>query len=384
MGLSAEKRSELLHELFTTEGNGIGLSYLRISIGGSDLDSLIFSYDDLPEGETDTTMTHFNLSFDTLNLIPVLKEILKISPDIHILGSPWSPPLWMKTNQLPKGGSLLPEYHQAYALYFAKYIKFMENEGIPIDAITIQNEPMHPGNTPSLLMLWDQQAEFIKNHLGPLFEKEGITTKILIWDHNADNYEYPINILNDEEARKYIDGSAFHLYGGTIDNLSIVKEKHPDKNLYFTEQWVGGPGDFQGDFSWHLATITIGGLRNWCKSILEWNLSSDPNYEPHTDDGGCTRCLGAITIDKEGNITRNPAYYSIGQASKFIPSGSVRIDSNVIPGLENVAALTPEGKVVVIVQNTGKEQKTFGIEFDGLTSTYTLEAGDACSMVWNK
>jgi glucosylceramidase len=219
------KRAELLKQLFGTEGNEIGISYLRLSIGASDLSDHVFSYNDLPEGETDTAMLRFSLDPDREDLIPVLKEILAINPDIMILGSPWSPPVWMKDNKNSKGGSLLPEYYDAYAKYFIKYIQQMKAEGIRIDAITIQNEPLHPGNNPSLLMLAPDQAAFIKKHLGPAFKAADIDTKIILYDHNADRPDYPISILDDPEAKKYVDGSAFHLYGGHIENNG---SEHPE------------------------------------------------------------------------------------------------------------------------------------------------------------
>ena len=211
--MSRAARTALLKELFTAEGKNIGGSYIRLSIGASDLDEKVFSYNDLLAGQTDTAMEHFDLGHDRIAVIPTVKEILAIYPNIKIMGSPWSPPVWMKTNNDARGGSLKPEFYPAYAKYFVKYIQAMKTEGIHIDAITVQNEPLHPGNTPSLLMLAPDQAIFIKDHLGPAFKKAGINTKIIIYDHNADKPEYPISILDDPEAKKYIDGSAFHLYG---------------------------------------------------------------------------------------------------------------------------------------------------------------------------
>ncbi|RZM24627.1 MAG: glucosylceramidase, partial [Pedobacter sp.] len=212
--MGAAERAALLKELFAHDGTNIGTSYLRLSIGASDLNERVFSYNDLPAGETDLEMQKFDLGPDKQDVIPVLKEILAINPQIKIMGSPWSPPVWMKDNGDARGGSLKPEFFDAYAKYFVKYIRGMKAEGITIDAITVQNEPLHPGNNPSLLMLAKDQAIFVKNHLGPAFKSAGLDTKIIIYDHNADRPDYPISILNDPEAKKYINGSAFHLYGG--------------------------------------------------------------------------------------------------------------------------------------------------------------------------
>jgi glucosylceramidase len=326
-------------------------------------------------------MNKFSLETEKADLIPVLKEILAINPNIKIMGSPWTAPIWMKTNNLFKGGSLKPEYADAYAKYFVKYIQEMKAEGITIDAITIQNEPLHPGNTPSMYMTAADQADFIKKSLGPAFETAGIKTKIIVYDHNADRTDYPLQILNDPEAAKYIDGSAFHLYAGSIDDLSKVHNAYPAKNLYFTEQWIGAPGNLAGDLAWHIRTLIIGGTRNWCKNVLEWNMAADPSNDPHTSDGGCDRCLGTITIN--GNeVTRNPAYYILAHAAKFVRPGSVRVNSNLPGNLPNVAFKTPEGKKVLIVLNDAESVQNFNISFNGKSITTSLAKGAVGTFVW--
>ncbi|HZK95489.1 MAG TPA: glycoside hydrolase family 30 beta sandwich domain-containing protein [Prolixibacteraceae bacterium] len=378
--MDAASRKAILKELFATDGNNIGISYLRISIGASDLDPKVFSYDDLPDGETDPAMAKFTLNADRVDLIPVLKEILAINPNIKLMGSPWSAPTWMKTNNNSKGGSLKPEYFDAYATYFVKYIQGMKAEGITIDAITIQNEPLHPGNNPSMYMTAEDQALFIKRSLGPTFKAANITTKIIVYDHNADRPDYPLTILKDPEASKYVDGSAFHLYGGTIDALTPVHDAFPEKNLYFTEQWVGAPGNLAVDLAWHVRTLIIGGTRNWCRTILEWNLAADPNNDPHTI-GGCDQCLGTITIDRN-KVTRNPAYYILAHAAKFVRPGSVRIDSNLSLTLPNVAFKNPDGKKVLIVQNNSGAKKVFNISFNGKTGSTSLEKDAVGTYIW--
>ncbi|GAB3298809.1 glycoside hydrolase family 30 protein [Hymenobacter tenuis] len=378
--MGAPERKALLRELFATDGTNIGVSYLRLSIGASDLDATVFSYDDLPAGQTDPTLAKFSLAPDKAHLIPVLKEILAINPAIKILGSPWSPPTWMKTNGSSKGGSLKPEFYDAYARYFVKYIQGMQAEGVRIDAITIQNEPLHPGNNPSLLMLAEQQAEFIKKHLGPLFAAEKIKTKIIVYDHNADRPDYPLTILNDPEAKKYVDGSAFHLYAGPIEALSKVHDAHPDKHVYFTEQWVGSKSAFAENLPWHVRTLLIGATRNWARTVLEWNLAADPQQNPHTP-GGCTECRGALTLD--GNtVTREDAYYIVAHASKFVRPGSVRIGSTSSEQLPNVAFKTPTGQKVVIVQNNTATTQPFTIRYQGNTLNSSLVAGAAGTYVW--
>jgi glucosylceramidase len=280
-------KSKILNELFSTDDNSIGISYLRVSIGASDLSSHVYSYDDLPNGETDVDLSKFSIDENKKDLIPVLKMILEINPQIKILGSPWSAPIWMKDNNSTKGGSLQEKYYDVYANYFVKYIQAMKAEGINIDAITPQNEPLNPKNNPSMYMSAEEERDFIKNSLGPAFAKADISTKIICYDHNADEPQYPLTILQDAEARKYVDGSAFHLYAGNIDALSQVHDAFPEKNIYFTEQYTGSGSSFEGDLSWAINNLIIGATKNWSRNVLEWNLASDPDLGPHTD-GGCT------------------------------------------------------------------------------------------------
>ncbi|WP_347158229.1 glycoside hydrolase family 30 protein [Pontibacter chitinilyticus] len=380
--MSPAARAALLKELFGTGEKSIGISYLRVSIGASDLNDHVFSYDDLPAGQTDSSMAHFSLDPDREALIPVLKEILDINPAIKILGSPWSAPVWMKTNHDTRGGSLKPEYQEAYARYFVRYIQEMKAEGIPIDAVTIQNEPLHPGNNPSMLMLPEQQKSFIKQNLGPAFKAANINTKILLYDHNLDRPDYPISILDDPEARQYVDGSAFHLYAGTIDVMSQVHDAYPDKKLYFTEQWVSSdPGTLEANLDWHIRNLIIGAPRNWSSTVLEWNLAADQNQEPHTDRGGCNMCLGALTIAGE-QVTRNPAYYIIAQASKFVRPGAVRIASTMPESLPNVAYKTPAGNKVLIVLNANKASQTVTFSNNGRSVSAALPGGAVGTFVW--
>jgi glucosylceramidase len=379
--LNEVKKQELLQILFGKNDNSISISYLRISVGASDLDEAPFSYNDLAEGETDVDLTKFSLEPDKQDLIPLLKEILSINPNIKILGSPWSPPVWMKDNNSTIGGSLQPKYYTVYANYLVKYIENMKDEGITIDAITPQNEPLHPGNNPSLLMPALEQADFIKNHLGPAFQSANLSTKIIIYDHNCDKPEYPISILNDSDAKPFISGSAFHLYNGNITALSTVHNSHPDKDVYFTEQYTPIDGNFGEDMKWHLKNIIIGSMRNWSKTALEWNLANNEVFGPHTD-GGCTTCKGALTINSNGSYIYNVAYYIIGHASKFVPSGSVRISSNISGDLNNVAFKTPEGKIVLIVENDGNSSGIFNIKYNGKWVTTSLDAGSVGTYIW--
>jgi glucosylceramidase len=378
--LPDQQRNALLKELFSVDQKGIGISYLRISVGASDLDDEVFSYDDLEKGKTDPTLANFSLAADDENLVPVLKEILAIAPDIKIMASPWSAPPWMKTNNSTKGGGLKPEFYDTYSRYLIKYVQEMSKRGITIDAITLQNEPENPNNNPSMVMTAEEQTKFVGSFLGPAFTAFGINTKIVVFDHNCDHPEYPISILDNARAKRYINGTAFHLYLGDITALSKVHEAHPDRNIYFTEQWTSGKGDFGGDLKWHIKNVIVGATRNWSRTVLEWNLANDPQFNPHTDDGGCTECLGAITVGD--SVVRNVAYYIVAHASKFVRPGSIRIGSTENSELPNVAFLDPAGRKVLIVLNEADESKTFSIRFGDQTAMATLPGGSVGTFEW--
>ena len=383
MRMTPAKRAALLREIFTTKASGIGVSYLRVSIGSSDLNDHVFTYDDMPPGQTDPALAKFSLDPDRADLIPILKQILAIDPKIKILASPWSAPSWMKTNDNPKAGKLQPQFYPTYAAYFVKYLSGMKQAGINIDAITIQNEPLNDKNTPSMLMLPDEEAAFIRDHLGPALQSAALPAKIVLYDHNCDRPDYPLTILQDPGANKYVDGSGFHLYGGTIDALTKVHDAFPTKNLYFTEQMVidAKGGTATTAIADPVQKIIIGATRNWSRNVLLWNLAADPKNQPHTSNGGCPICQGAITIDGD-TVGKNRAWYTLASASKFVRPGSVRIASNEPDRLPNVAFKTPKGRSVLILVNTDTSAKTFSVRFHKRIFTTSLPAGAVATCIW--
>ena len=409
MKMSPDKRKTLLQELFSESGSSAGISYIRLSIGASDLNEFVFSYDDLPEGETDFELKKFSLAQDLNDVVPVMKEILAINPAIKILGSPWSAPKWMKTNNNVRNGSLKVECYDVYALYFVKYIQAMKKEGIAIDAITVQNEPLNSRNTPSMPWLVSEQASFIRDHLGPAFRKAGLTTKIILFDHNCDRPDYPLALLSDPEIARYVDGSGFHHYGGDLSAMSLVHLARPDKNLYFTEQMVTErPGSSSINITAPVKRLIIGATRNWSRNVILWNLAADPLNDPHTDNGGCSMCQGAVTIDGD-KVIRNIAFYTVAHASKFVRPGSARIAStntgdNTIsltedeerPGLmratvientqvlPNVAFKTTGDRIVLIVANDTWSVNSFKIQYKGQYARIQLQPGAVGTYVWNK
>jgi glucosylceramidase len=407
MKMTPETRTRVLKQIISTDGNGAGVSYLRLSIGASDLNSFVFSYDDLPAGATDAQLEKFDLARDKQDVIPVLREILAIEPAIKILGSPWSAPAWMKTNGDVRGGALKPEFYPAYALYLVKYIQAMAREGVAIDAITIQNEPLNSQNTPSMRWQVGEQLTFLRDHLSSAFAQAGLRTKLILFDHNCDRPDYPLTLLSDPIISRLADGTGFHHYGGDLSAMSLVHTARPDKNIYFTEQMiVERPGGKTIDIAQTVKRMLIDTTRNWSKSVILWNLAADPRNEPHTNNGGCPMCQGAITIDGDA-VSYNLAYYTIAHAAKFVRPGSVRIHSTQRgdtwvsltedeehPGIRrlavldnttvppNVAFRRPDGKIVLIVENDTGTPATFNVQCNGATAELKLAAGAVGTYIW--
>ena len=379
--MSVQARAILLNELFGANPNSIAVSYLRLSIGASDMNERVFTYDDIAPGQTDPQLTHFSLGPDLHDIVPILRQILAINPRIAILASPWTAPSWMKSNGLPKGGTLLPEHYPAYAQYFVRYLQTMAAEGIRIKAITLQNEPLNPKNTPSMVMSSQEEASFLATALGPALRRAGLHPDVILYDHNLDRPDYPLDILADPAAASFAQGSGFHLYGGTVDAMTQVHDAHPTKDLYFTEQMV--TERFSPNIAEPVAHIVIGATRNWSRNVLLWNLAADPSFGPHTNDGGCPVCQGAITLSGD-TVTRNIAFYTVAHASRFVPPGSVRIASTAPTELPNVAFATPQHTIVLVAANPTSAPQTFGITFHGKAVSATLEAGAAATFVWHQ
>lgn len=357
--LSAQQRDSILHDLFDPV-KGIGINYLRLTIGSSDFNIGTYSYCD--GGDIDDFAIPQR---DRTDLLPVLREILAINPGMKIMASPWSAPAWMKTNNSMYGGSLKgPEVYADFAEYFVKYVKAFEAEGIRIDAISIQNEPMHEtGGYPTMKMLWQEQNEIIRDYLGPRFRDENIDTKIIIWDHNFDMAYYPINILNDPLTRTFVDGTGWHGYGGDASAIDAVQLQHPDKNVYFTEQSGGewNTDTRMGNMFYYMRNFLMATVNRGSKNFILWNLALNPQNGPTTTTGGCQTCRGVITINDDGSYVRNEEYYLLGHFSKNVRLGAKRIansSANMPAGMEVSTFMNVDGsKVVVVLNRTGVRQK---------------------------
>lgn len=370
MSLTSDKQEELLQDLFNPE-TGIGVSVIRLGIGATDLSSSVYSYND---NDGDTDMSEFSLEGpDTQYTIPVLLKALAINPDIKVMATPWSAPEWMKFDN----NYLNNDYYSAYALYFVKYLQAMQAYGIDVWAVTPQNEPLNTTNNPSMGMTKEDQYTFVNNYLGPQLESAGFgDVKIICYDHNCDNTEFPIYVSQSS----YVDGSAFHLYDGDISAMTTVYDA-TGKDVYFTEQYTASTGDFQGDFSWHLRNVLIGAPNNYSKTVLEWNLANNSSMGPHTE-GGCDTCLGAIAVENSTSYTKNVAYYIIAQASKFVKPGAVRLGCSST-SLPATAFKNTDGSYVVICHNENTDYThTTTITIDGQSFSYEIPAGSAATFVW--
>lgn len=408
MSMDKESRTRLLNQLFGRKSSEAGINYIRLTIGASDMNAFVFSYDDIPTGETDFALKHFNLSQDLNDVIPVMKEVLSIAPDIKIMASPWSAPVWMKEGGDVRGGKLRKDCYGVYADYMVKYVQEMGKQGIRIDALTVQNEPLNNRNTPSMPWSPQDQAEFVGQHLGPKLQAAGLDTKIIIFDHNCDRPDYPLTTLLDKDADRYVSGIAYHHYMGDMSAMGHTHMARPDKDIYFTEQMTTErPGSPEINIAPSVKRLIVDVMRNWSRNSILWNLANNSMNDPHTDNGGCSMCQGAITIDNGKLTSLNIAYYVIAHISQFVPDGSVRIfstgeDDPAIsmsedeqnPGvfrsvyisssqvLPNVAFKTPEGKIILLVANTKSGRETITIQYKGRYATQTLESGAVCTFIW--
>jgi glucosylceramidase len=375
----------ILHELFG-RNPGIGLSFMRVPMGASDFSTHDYSYDDMPAGQTDSTLTRFTLAEDRVDKLPALKAALAINPQLRLVGSPWSPPGWMKTTGSLIQGTLRPEFYGSFAEYFRKFIDGYAAEGVPMFAVTLQNEPAYePADYPGMRLDPPARAEVIGKHMGPLFASAAIQTQILDWDHNWDMPASPLAVLADTLARKYVNAVAWHCYGGDVSAQDNVHAAYPSKDVYFTECSGGGWAPVWADnLKWFVGTLVIGSTRGWAKGVALWNLALDENAGPHL--GGCGNCRGVITINSAtGFVTRNVEYYALAHASQFVRPGAHRIASSTnVGGLQTVAFKNADdGSKVLIVLNTAAAEVSFAVHFGGKAVLYAIPAGAVVTLRWS-
>jgi O-glycosyl hydrolase len=376
--LSASQREALMGALFSST-EGIGISYVRVPMGASDFALNHYTYDD-----TCCNLSDFSIAHDTAYIIPVLLQARSINPSLKLMGSPWSAPGWMKTTNALYKGALRPEYYAAYATYFANFVDAYAASGVPLNSVTIQNEPQHtPADYPGMWMTPNEEISFVKDHLGPALA--GRNVKIIALDHNWPLAYYGVDVLNDESARSYVAGTAFHCYGGIPDFQSITRDAHRDKGIYFTECSSGNwATNWADNLVWDGVNLVVGATRNWSQAAIKWNIALDQNFGPHT--GGCSGCTGLVTIDQtNGAVTFNHDYYSIGHASKFVVPGAYRIASTNLPGnnLHTTAFKNPDGSKVLIVVNAANAGQTIKVRWGGKSFQYSIPGKSMATFKWN-
>jgi len=382
--LSDAQRAALLKELFGRDG-GLGLSFTRISIGASDFSRTHYSLDETPGGKPDPDLVHFSIEPNRAELLPVLRAARAINPELRIVASPWSPPGWMKTSGNMIHGRLLPEAQPWLAAYLVRFADAFAAEGVPLFALTLQNEPDYdPPDYPGMKLEAAERARIIGQFLGPMLAKRAGSPLILDWDHNWDKPASPLEVLADRQAAPFIAGVAWHCYGGDVAAQTPVHAAHPDKDAYLTE-CSGGEWDpdWAGSLRWFMRELIIGSTRGWSRGIVLWNLALDEKYGPHA--GGCGNCRGVVTIDSTtGAITRNLEYYVLGHASRFVLPGARRIESTTgVKGLATVAFQNADGSMALIVLNDAKQQRRFSVRSAGASFDYALPAGAVATFVWN-
>ena len=382
--LSTAARDTLMTNLFD-KTNGIGISLLRQTIGSCDYSRNQYSYDEMESGQTDDNLNNFSINHDNEYIVPLLQQALQKNSSMKIMATPWSPPGWMKTSGSMIGGTLNTSAYNAYANYFVKYINAYKELGLPIYAVTVQNEPEYaPPNYPGMAMSASEEANFIKNNLGPAFIGNSISTKIIAYDHNFNDINYPLSVLGDSGANPYIAGTAWHLYAGGQESMTAVHNAYPTKDNWFTE---GSDGSWAGDGSWHDSfkqhmAKAIRVTRNWSKSVLWWNMALDENNGPTVLDK--STCYGVLTVNQStGAVSYNADYYTLGQFSKFVDSGAYRIESNSFDNdVEDVAFKNPDGSKVLVVDNTNTVDKSVKVKWGSESVTYTIPADSAITFKW--
>lgn len=383
-GLTGLERTNLFNQFFSPT-NGIGLNILRQPIGASDFRLSNYTYDDMPSGQTDYGLTNFSIVHDQSYIIPLMKQALNVNTNLKIMGSPWSAPAWMKDSGDFYYGRLKTNCAATYAKYFLKYVQSFESNGLPIFAVSLQNEPLYePGTYPGMRMDATNQAPFAVL-VGQQFQSNGITTKILAYDHNWDRFDYPMAVLSNAAANPYVAGSAFHAYAGDVSAQSIVHDAFTNKDIYFTENTAGSwGGTFSDVLMWDANTLLIGGMRNWAKTVIKWNLALDPNGGPKIS-GGCTGCRGLVTINTNTHtIVTNADFYSLGHASKFVKPGARRIEATEFPadGPYSVAFINPESDMVLIAVNDAVETRNFTLRWQQQSISVPLPTKSLVTFTW--
>jgi O-glycosyl hydrolase len=379
-----------LSDLFTRTGNGIGLTFMRNPIGASDMARTIYTFDDVAAGQTDTSLSSFSIAHDNTYVIPLIKAAKALNPSMKVLASPWSPPAWMKVGTSIEGGTLNSTYYTSLANYLVKYIQAYGAAGVAPDYLTVQNEPLNQNSGyPTMYMDEPTELTVIRDYMLPALTTAGLTTKVMLYDHNWDTPSYPASLLADSTllASPAVVGTAWHGYAGPPGAQLGVQNQYPTKGQWETEHSGGTfiSNQFISDFN----EITLV-MRSAAKSYVKWNLALDQNRGPNTSQlggsySGCNTCSGIITIDSTTGIpTKTIEYYTLGQYSKFILQGAVRVYSSDTPTVVSSAYINPDGTRVLVAFNNSFSSTTFQVQWGSTQNfSYTLSAYAAATFVWS-
>ncbi|HVI56642.1 MAG TPA: glycoside hydrolase family 30 beta sandwich domain-containing protein [Luteibacter sp.] len=386
--LNDRQRDDVLRELYGPPPN-LNFNMTRLTIGSSDFSLNVYTLDDIPFGKTDPQLKHFNIASNLQDVIPVMREVLAVNPGMLTIASPWGAPAWMRTTQNLLGGELLEQFESTYADYLVKYLDAYRSHGIPIFALTLQNEPAYaPISYPGMTMGAKTRARLVSEYLGPKLAARKPRTGILEWDHNWTPVEEPLNVLADPDAARYIDGVAWHCYGGSQHEQGRVHRAHPDKDAYITECTGGDwPLYINGELLWFTRNLLVTGIRQWARGVVYWNLALDENHGPHF--GGCSACKGVITIDSEtGAVTRNDEYYALAHFSRFVEPGAFRVNSTDTDvgdkGVANVAFQNEtDGSIVLVMVNLNKDERRVSVADGRNRFGYTMPAESVGTFVWH-
>ncbi len=388
--MNAAQRDKLLRDLFARDDGGLGIDFTRLTIGASDFSRAHYSLDDLPPGQSDPALAHFSLTpkvpdTGAEEVLPVVRAALAINPRLQVMASPWSAPAWMKTSGSLLHGTLKYEYHAAFADYLIKYVDAMAAAGVPIFALTVQNEPrFNPPDYPGMLLSAGARRLLIGEQLGPKLARREHAPLIFDWDHNWDIETEPLALLADPRANRYVAAVAWHCYAGYVDAQTRVHDAYPDKDAYLTECSGGDWKPMRDDGLLTIARrLLIGSVRGWSRGVLLWNLALDENHGPHA--GGCDNCRGLVTIDsKTGNYTRTVDYVALAHASRFVRPGARRVESSEGgKDIDNVVFRNADdGSLVMIVANSSQSAQRFVAREAARAFAYTMPARSVATFVW--
>ena len=409
--LTPHRRRSLMRKLFARGPSGIGISYVRVPIGASDFTRgrAPYSYDDLPSGQSDPTLAEFSIAHDTAYVLPVLRAMRSIDASVTTLASEWSPPPWMKAddsfgNPGPPSGSLLTVDYPVLAEYFVRFLSAYAAAGVPIQAITPQNEPEQLTNYPGMVFTESQEARFIGSDLIPALHAADLHPAILGYDFEWScsmsptavpcDPRYPAQLAADPRVGAGLAGIAWHCYAGNVDEMSSLHASAPRLAEVVSECTSGrltpGPP----------AQLEIAAARNWARAVVLWNIALDPRGGPvEPPNFGCQGCTGLVKVNertRQYQLGRD--YYQLGQASRYVRPGAVRIGSNTFVtdrntylknrgsyttrGLDDVAFLDPNGTRVLLAYNSSRSPARFAVRWRRNYFTYTLAPRAMATFRW--